>query len=340
MSNDLKLTKVNLKRQNLILFVVEFDNQSASKINNHGMNPGMSYLNRFVADENDQFEVYAFYRIRVKMRKRITDFNNWAKEETALQIKKAVKKYAEQSKRDKTDTNTVHFIWADHKYDLDEILRTIKNEMTRVGLKKGMVSFLQKHRYRCVTKEKYEQLYENGGEIDGGRTKLSLGDDLEDFLNRIKNNEIHDHELGQEDNWINTFHLSMLSPEQKRKLAISDNDYLKTFHNHDPDIPKTEMAKSESKSKYAFSLCRRATYNISPEIHLPEEKREPLGMVARDGLPPGTLSTLSGILQLEKDCPGLDVRLPQGWKKIVSETGETLMFPQFRYMNSPTKKKI
>ena len=116
----------------------------------------------------------------------------------------------------------------------------------------------------------------------------------------------------------------MLSPEEKRKLAISDNDYLKTFHNHDPDIPKAEMAKSESKSKYAFSLCRRATYNISPEIHLPEEKREPLGMVARDGLPPGSLPSLSDILQLEKDCPGLDVRLPQGWKKIVSETGESL----------------
>ena len=65
MGNDLKLTKVNLKRQNLILFVVEFDNQSASKINNHGMNPGMSYLNRFVAEEIDQFEVYAFYRMRL-----------------------------------------------------------------------------------------------------------------------------------------------------------------------------------------------------------------------------------------------------------------------------------
>ena len=259
----------------------------------------MNCFNRFVAEENDQFEVYAFYRIKMHI-------NGWAK--ALAQIKKAIQKYAEQSKRDKTDKNTVHFIWADHKYDLDEILRTIKNEMTRVGLKKGMVSFLQQHRYRCVTKEKYEQLYENGGEIDGGRTKLSLGDDLEDFLNRIKNNEIHDHELGQEDNWINTFHLSMLSPEEKRKLAISDNDYLKTFHNHDPDIPKTEMAKSESKSKYAFSLCRRATYIISPEIHLPEEKP----------------ALSSGILRLEKNGPGLEIRLPLEWKEVFTVTGQPL----------------
>ena len=159
MGNNLKLTKVNLKRQNLILFVVEFDNQSASKINNHGMNPGMSYLNRFVADENDQFEVYAFYRIRVKMRKRITDFNNWAKEETALQIKKAVKKYAEQSKRDKPDKYTLHFIWVSYIYDSDELLKTIKNAMAKFGLKKGMISLLHKRRYHCVTKEIYEQLY-------------------------------------------------------------------------------------------------------------------------------------------------------------------------------------
>ena len=251
----------NLGRQNLIVFVIEPDNQSA--IMNY--NPiGMNFFNRFVAEENDQFEVYAFYRIK-----------DWVEDE--VRIEKAVQKYAEQSKRDKTDTNIVHFIWAGHIYDCDDILKTIKNEMARFGLKKGMVSFLQKHRFHCVTKEKYEELYEKGGQIDGSNMELSLGDDLEDFLNRIKNNEIHGHELGPGDNLINTFHLSLLSPGQKRKLAINHDDYHKTFHNHDPDVPKKEMAKSESKSKYAFSLCRRGTYIISPEILLPKERQDPLG---------------------------------------------------------------
>ena len=221
-----------------------------------------------------------------------------------MRIEKAVQKYAELSKRDKTDTNTVHFIWADHTYDFDDILKTIKNEMARFGLKRGMVSFLHKERYHCITKEKYEELYKKGGQIDerwsGKRMKmeLSLGDDLEDFLIRIKNNEIHDHDLGQEHKGIHTFHLSLLLPEQKRKLDINDRDYLNTFHNHDPDVLKKEMARSESKSKYAFSLCRRKTFTISPDILLPEEKRD-------DG----------------------DWTL--GWKEIISETGETLY--QFTY---------
>ena len=98
----------NLERQNLIIFVIEgtFINYDPIEMN---------YFNRFVAEENDQFEVYAFYRM-----------NGWVK--AVAQIKKAVQKYAEQSKRDKTDKNTVHFIWAGHMYDLDEILRTIKKK--------------------------------------------------------------------------------------------------------------------------------------------------------------------------------------------------------------------
>ena len=103
----------NLERQNLIVFVIEPDNQSTSM----NYNPiGMNFFNRFIAEENDQFEVYAFYRI-----------NGWVNDE--VRIEKAVQKYAEQSKRDKTDTNTVHFIWAGHIYDCDDILKTIKNEM-------------------------------------------------------------------------------------------------------------------------------------------------------------------------------------------------------------------
>ena len=129
-----------------------------------------------------------------------------------------------------------------------------------------------------------------------------MRDDLQDFLNRIKNNEIHDHELGPGDNLINTFHLSLLSSGQKRKLAINDDDYHKMFHNLDPDVPKKEMAESESKSKYAFSLCRRGTYIISPEILLPKERREPLG-----------------------------------WQQIVSDTGEILY--QFTYEEEITNIK-
>ena len=70
----------NLERQNLIIFVIEPDDQ-CTFIN---YNPiGMNYFNRFVAEENDQFEVYAFYRIKMHI-------NGWTK--ALAQIKKAIQK--------------------------------------------------------------------------------------------------------------------------------------------------------------------------------------------------------------------------------------------------------
>ena len=190
-------------------------------------------------------------------------------------LEKAIQRYAEQSKRDKTDGNPIHFIWACRVIDHHGILKTTKDEMARFGLKRGMVSFLFKERFHCVTKETCEQLYKQGGQIRGDKMELSFGDDLEDFLNRIKNNEIRDHDYDPE-SWTHTFHLSLLTPDQKRKLAINDIDYNHTFSQYftrSHDVPKEEMAKSESKSKYAFSKCTRGTYIISPEILLPENKQ-------------------------------------------------------------------
>ena len=244
------------RNQNLILFMNE-SVLSTSYMNCNSI--GMNLFNRFVADENDQFEVYGVYQI--------------GQRNDEVPIERAIQKYAEQSKRDETDTNTIHFVWASQIHDYRYILRTIKDKMAKFGLKRGMITFLYKYRHHCVTKETYEQLYKQGGEINGDKMMLSLGDDLEDFLNSIKNNKIY-----QEDYWINTFHLSLLSPDQKRRLAINDSlhqlnpslfDYM-MFPLH--DVPKNEMAKSESKSKYAFSKCTRGTFMFSPEI--PEDSED------------------------------------------------------------------
>ena len=51
----------NLERQNLILFMMESELFS-SFIDNNSI--GMDLLNRFVAEENDQFEVCGFYRLK------------------------------------------------------------------------------------------------------------------------------------------------------------------------------------------------------------------------------------------------------------------------------------
>ena len=51
----------NLERQNLILFMMESEVFSPFIDNN---SIGMDLLNRFVAEENDQFEVCGFYRLK------------------------------------------------------------------------------------------------------------------------------------------------------------------------------------------------------------------------------------------------------------------------------------
>ena len=254
----------NLERQNLIVFVIEPDNQSTSMNYN---TIGMNFFNRFVSEENDQFEVYAFYRI-----------NGLVNDE--VRIEKAVQKYAEESKQDKADKNTVHFIWAcpSFKREYLDLVNSMNNEMLRFGLKKGMISFIEEERYHCITNEECQQLYRQGGQIHGKDLWLSFGDDLENFLTQIKN-DMHERftpGIIEFFDLINTFHVSLLSPDQKRNLAMNDRDYNCTFLNLKPDVPKEEMAKSDSKSKYAFSSCSRKTHTISPQcLRVKQELYDP-----------------------------------------------------------------
>ena len=186
-----------LEKQNLILFVVDSDEPQSSE-NYKFISPiGTKFLNRFVVEENDQFEVYGLYRINsclisplsVKSAK---DEVSWLRDGVSL-IKKAVQKYAEESKQDKADKNTVHFIWAcpSFKGEYWDLVKSMNDEMLRFGLKKGMISFLEEERYHYITKEECQQLYTQGGQINRKKLRLSFGDDLEYFLTQIKNNDMH-----------------------------------------------------------------------------------------------------------------------------------------------------
>ena len=273
-----------LEKQNLILFMVDSDEPQSSE-NYKFITPiGTKFLNRFVVEENDQFEVYGLYRINsclisplsVKSAK---DEVSWVRDGVSL-IEKAVQKYAEESKQDKADKNTVHFIWAcpSFKREYLDLVNSMNNEMLRFGLKKGMISFIEEERYHCITNEECQQLYRQGGQIHGKDLWLSFGDDLENFLTQIKN-DMHERftpGIIEFFDLINTFHVSLLSPDQKRNLAMNDRDYNCTFLNLKPDVPKEEMAKSDSKSKYAFSSCSRKTHTISPQcLRVKQELYDP-----------------------------------------------------------------
>ena len=78
-----------------------------------------------------------------------------------------------------------------------------------------------------------------------------------------------------------SFHLALLTSQEKSQLAKNDENYIKTFlpkpfylnnehvkhmsvYNPSVDVPKAEMNASESKRKYALSKCTRRTYILVP----------------------------------------------------------------------------
>ena len=117
-----------------------------------------------------------------------------------------------------------------------------------------MITFLYRMRRECKVLEDRDAAYKSG---------LSLGDDLENFIIDIKNNN-HRYEnlgLGSEEKQ-DYFIYSMLTPSEEKKLEFLDEEFLLKFINLNPDISKDEMAKSDSNKKYAYSRGSRVTYII------------------------------------------------------------------------------
>ena len=113
---------------------------------------------------------------------------------------------------------------------------------------------------KCITKEKVEEMYKTDEENET-RMDLSFGEDLESFIERIKNGEIKSRELT-----FNKFFTCLLNKEERKKLEQKDEDFIATFYHarmgHDADVPEAEWKESESNLKFSLSLCTRDTHFI------------------------------------------------------------------------------
>ena len=110
-------------------------------------------------------------------------------------------------------------------------------------------------------------MYQTNEEIDT-RMDLSVGEDLETFIKKIKNGEMNENESKL------TFLLCSLDPEDRKKLDQKDLDFLYTFSVTSTvylyrrgapvgaDVGEAEWNASESNTKFAKSECRRYTYFI------------------------------------------------------------------------------
>ena len=124
-----------------------------------------------------------------------------------------------------------------------------------------MITFLGRWRSKCKTKEDCKAAYNS--QCGPDKKKYSIGDHLEDFITDLKNNKYTFQNTGLDSEDLNVcFHYAMLTSKEEKEIQNPDSDFLLTFFDDNPDVPKTEMAKSDSKHKYVSSICKRVTYII------------------------------------------------------------------------------
>ena len=115
-------------------------------------------------------------------------------------------------------------------------------------------------------------MYETNEESEK-RMDLSVGEDLETFIGRIKNGEINKDTIPEDGEYKNLFLLCLLDKEERKKLEQKDYDFMETFWWNDgkADVPEAEWKASESNMKFAKSKCLRTTYFIdAPYMECPQ----------------------------------------------------------------------
>ena len=160
--------------------------------------------------------------------------------------------------------NQLHFILTFFCTD-DDVQQGIKKALKKFGCKSAILSMIAMGKYNCITKEKYEEMYKTNEESEK-RMDLSVGEDLETFIGRIKNGEINKDTISENGEYKNLFLLCLLDKEERKKLEQKDYDFMETFTDHvhggEADVPEAEWKASESNMKFARSECWRRTYFI------------------------------------------------------------------------------
>ena len=168
-------------------------------------------------------------------------------------------------RKDKFYDQTVHFIWAGYEANdrcfgrksggyRSEIVQIFYKVMTEYRIQKPfMITFLWRWRGDCKVLEIRDAAY---------KSEMSIGENLENYITGIKNNNYRYENKGLESERLDSFLYTMLTPQEERKLNNLDDEFLLTFLRENPDIPKNELEKSDSNHKYVHSRGVRVTYII------------------------------------------------------------------------------
>ena len=95
----------------------------------------------------------------------------------------------------------------------------------KIGIKKALMTFgctpaisslIYMNKNNCITKEKHDEMYKTNEETEE-RMDLSIGEDLETFIGRIKNGKINKDTIPNDVEDRKTFLLCLLDKEEKKK---------------------------------------------------------------------------------------------------------------------------
>ena len=155
--------------------------------------------------------------------------------------------------------NQLHFIL--NGYD-EYAKKGIPKALKEFGCTSAILSQVFMSKDHCITKEKFEEMYKTEEESET-RMDLSVGEDLETFIERIKNEKINKDTIPEDEETKHLFLLCLLDKEERKKLEQKDFDFMETFcWPEEADIPEAEWKASESNLKFSSSLCSRHTYFI------------------------------------------------------------------------------
>ena len=162
----------------------------------------------------------------------------------------------------------------------------IKQAIKKFGYKSAMVTEVWMIKENCITKEQFDIEYgitNEEGEIKTDnleeRDDLSVGEDLETYIRRIKNGEITKETIpgGERDGERKRSHLfCLLDKEERRKLDTKDQQFFETFLQTElADVPEEEWKKTEFKHlKFSRSFAERRTYFIDTEVVSEDESSD------------------------------------------------------------------
>ena len=214
------------------------------------------FLNQFTINEESQFEIQDLYQIEGPFTvKSLSDHLRKLFDE-------AIWKYNDNRFIYGDPLKTLHFIWAKYNdgrnVDYLELLQERCNfaSSNNFGVPKiGLISFLDMQKLKCVTKEAVEKHFEGSFQGD-----ITVGDDLESFIERIQRGEFTESEPDISSNISIQFKL--LNDTEERKLENEEQEFLRSFQFASPDISRADMLESKSKLKFAKFVCYRKTYPL------------------------------------------------------------------------------